>query len=139
MTSDEALAVDLGSKQVRHGPRESAGEEAVGSQYAGNHWPDEQLDAMLSEPATWTVNGRNDQVLCTVRSPRQALDRAASLVAFGADVTGVCRMPGANIIAPRQPRIPKLFLRREQHFSARRQIGGRSARVRPGRTCAPGR
>jgi len=95
MTSDGTVAVSLGSAQVRHEPM---GGEATGSQYPQNHWSDEQLDAILSEPDTWTVSGRNGQVLCSVPSLRQALDRAASLVAFGAVVTALCRMPGANII-----------------------------------------
>jgi hypothetical protein len=95
MTNDGTVAVSLGSTQMRHEP---AGGEAIGSQYPGNHRSDEQLDAILSEPAPWTINGRNGQVLCTAASLRQALDRAASFVAFGTVVTTLCRMPGANII-----------------------------------------
>ena len=95
MTSDGTVAVSLGSAQVRHEPM---GGEATGSQYPQNYWSDEQLDAILSEPATWTVNGRNGQVLCSVPCLRQALDRAASLVAFGAVVTALCLMPAANVI-----------------------------------------
>ena len=78
--------------------RSTPGGEAMDSQYPGNHWSDERLDAILTEPATWIVNGRNGQVLCTVTGLRQALDRAASRVAFGAVVTALCRMPGADII-----------------------------------------
>ena len=76
---------------------------------------DEQLDAILSEPSTWTVNGRNGQVLCTVHSLRQALDRAASLVDFGAVVTAICRMPDANIIVfeAQAVRLRKLCAARE--------------------------
>jgi hypothetical protein len=95
MTSDGTVAANFGSAQVRHEPM---GAEAIGGQYPQNHWSDEQLDATMSHPAGWTVNGRSGQVLCTVQSLRQALDRAASLVAFGAVVTALCRMPGGNII-----------------------------------------
>jgi hypothetical protein len=114
MTSNGTVAVGLGSTQARLGRREP-GEGAMGSQYPGNHWSDEQLDAILSEPATWTVNGRNGQVFCTVSSLRQAMDRAASLVALGSVVTALCRMPGNNIIVfeAQTARLRKLCAGRE--------------------------
>jgi len=64
------------------------------SQYPGNYRSDEQLEAILFETAAWTVNGRNGQVLCTVSSLRQALDKAADFAASGAGAVAFCRMTG---------------------------------------------
>jgi hypothetical protein len=73
-------------------------EEAMSSQYPGNRQTEEQLDAILFETTTWTINERNGQVLRTESSPRRALDRAADFAASGAAVVGICRTPDENII-----------------------------------------
>ena len=73
-------------------------EKAMGTQFPGSRRTDEQLEAILFETATWTVNGRNGQTLCTAPSLRRALERAADFAASGAVVVAVCRMPGDNVI-----------------------------------------
>jgi hypothetical protein len=70
----------------------------MASQYQGNRWTDEQLEAILFETATWTVKGRNGRVLSTVSNLRQALEKAANLAASGAIVAALCRTPADNII-----------------------------------------
>ena len=70
----------------------------MGSQFSGNRWTDEQLEAILFETAVWTINGGNGQVLCTAPSLRRALDRAADFAASGAVVVAICRTPAQNII-----------------------------------------
>jgi len=66
-------------------------------QYPANYRSDAQLEAILFETAAWTVNGRNGQILCTVSSLRQALDKAADFAASAAGAVAFCRMPTDNI------------------------------------------
>ena len=70
----------------------------MGSQYPTRYRTDEELQIILFDTATWTVNGRNGQVLCAAPSLRRALDRAAGFAASGAIVVALCRLPGDNII-----------------------------------------
>jgi hypothetical protein len=87
----------------------------MGSQYPGSRRSDDQLDAILFETATWTVNGRNGQVLCTAPSLRQALNRAAGYATSGAVVIAICRLPADNVIvfAAQAERMRKVLAGRE--------------------------
>jgi hypothetical protein len=87
----------------------------MGSQFPGNRRSDEQLDLILFETATWTVNGRNGQVLCTAPSLRHALDRSTGFATSGAVVIALCRLPADNIIvfAAQAERMRKLLAGRE--------------------------
>ena len=69
----------------------------MGSQFSGNRRSDAQLEVILFETATWTINGRNGQILCTTLNLRRALDRAADFAASGA-VAAICRKTGDDII-----------------------------------------
>ena len=70
----------------------------MASQYPGNRWTDEQLEAILFETADWIVAGRDGKALCATPSLRRALERAADFAASGAVVVALCRLPGDNII-----------------------------------------
>ena len=87
----------------------------MGGGLPGNYRSDEQLDAILFETTTWTINGLNGQVLGTAPSLRQALDTAASVTASGTVVVTLCRMPDDNIIVfpPQIRRLQKLCAGRE--------------------------
>jgi hypothetical protein len=80
-----------------------------------NYRWDEQLDTILFETAIWTITSRNDQVLGTAPSLRQALDRAASFTTSGAVVVAICRMPADSITVfpPQIRRLQKLCAGRE--------------------------
>ena len=104
----------------------------MSSQYPGNRWSDEQLEAILFETAIWTVNGRNGHVLCTVSSLRQALEKAANLAASGASVVALCRRPGDNIVVfeAQAERLRKLRADRETPPPIRKiHVAGRSVGV----------
>ena len=87
----------------------------MGSQYSRNRRSDEQLEAILFETATWTINGRNGQVLRTVSSLRQALDKAADFAASDSIVGAICRTQGDSILvfAGQAERLRKLCVGRE--------------------------
>ena len=73
-------------------------------QYPANYRSDAQLEAILFETAAWTVNGRNGQILCTVSSLRQALDKAADFAASGAGaVPSVECRPTTSPCSTRRP------------------------------------
>jgi hypothetical protein len=103
MTNDGTVAVSLVS---------TPGGKAMGSLYSGNNWSDEQLDAIMFEPATWTVNGLNGQALGTVPNLRRALDRAASLAASGVVITALRRIQGV-VFEAQTVRLRKLCAGRE--------------------------
>lgn len=70
----------------------------MSGQYAASYRTDEQLEVVLFETASWTINGRNGQVLWTAPSLQSALEKAANIAASGAVVVALCRLPGDNII-----------------------------------------
>ena len=87
----------------------------MGSQNPGNRRSDEQLEAILFETATWTINGPNGQVLRTVSSLRQALDKAADFAASDSIVGAICRTQGDSILvfADQAEQLRKLCAGRE--------------------------
>jgi hypothetical protein len=87
----------------------------MGGGRSGNYRSDEQLDTILFETATWTINGLNSQILGTAPSLRQALDIAASFTASGVVVVALCRKPADNVIVfpPQTKRLRKLCAGRE--------------------------
>jgi hypothetical protein len=59
---------------------------------------DEQLEALLREPAYWAVRGQQGHTLGVSRTLEAAVERAAVYSASGAVVRDLARLPFADVI-----------------------------------------
>jgi hypothetical protein len=63
-----------------------------------NSRTDDQLEAILTEPANWVVNGHQGRALHFAATLGRALDIAAEYTAEGAVVSSLARLPSDNIV-----------------------------------------
>jgi len=63
-----------------------------------NSRTDDQLEAILAEPANWVVNGHQGRALHFAPNLGRALDIAAEYTAEGAAVSSLARLPSDNIV-----------------------------------------
>jgi hypothetical protein len=63
-----------------------------------NSRTDDQLEAILTEAASWVVNGHQGRALHFAPNLGRALDIAAEYTAEGAVVSSLARLPSDNIV-----------------------------------------
>jgi hypothetical protein len=63
-----------------------------------NSRTDDQLEAILTEPANWVVNGHQGRALHFAATLGRAMDIAAEYTAEGAVVSSLARLPSDNIV-----------------------------------------
>jgi hypothetical protein len=68
------------------------------SRARSNSRTDAQLDAIVSEPGNWVVNGPQGRALHFATSLARALDIAADYTAEGVAVFSLSRLPSDNIV-----------------------------------------